>query len=525
MKKTLLALTAMALLAMMPVVAAGSSEAPKSAPAESAAAPAPVKYADEIVFGKLSEPLTLDPNGAGVGGSEVGVTQQIYEGLVYTDTDGDVAPLLATDWTISDDGMTYTFNLRPGVKFSDGTPVTGEDWVWSMYRARDYEESSYRFIAEEIDSVEAPSDTQLVIKLKEPAAPFLYDLANFNMIVGSKKHWEAVGDAEYGNQPLGTGPYMLESWNRGESLTLVKNPYYWDPQYPKTPRIRYTLISDDNTRLMQMQSGQIDVMNDVPYSLIPMIKNNKDLQLDVFDSTQIRYLILNTTKAPFNDQKVRQAMYYALNKEELSTLAGGFGKPVVALVSPTEGKWCNLDLPYTPYDPEKAKELLKEAGYTEPVKFTISVSAGSTFYEQAATLIKSEVDKAGFDCTVDLMERASLSALYRGLNHQCTLLMWIDDIQDPSEVVGWTVDYDQCHAWYTGLVDQPLEDLSKAAFIERDEKKRVEMYHEIQQRVYDNANVIPLYSNGFAWATNAKVKNVTCDMFGVYRAKEWVKEL
>ena len=91
MKKTLLALTAMALLAMMPVVAAGSSEAPKSAPAESAAAPAPVKYADEIVFGKLSEPLTLDPNGAGVGGSEVGVTQQIYEGLVYTDTDGDVA--------------------------------------------------------------------------------------------------------------------------------------------------------------------------------------------------------------------------------------------------------------------------------------------------------------------------------------------------------------------------------------------------------------------------------------------------
>ena len=195
------------------------------------------------------------------------------------------------------------------------------------------------------------------------------------------------------------------------------------------------------------------------------------------------------------------------------------------MVSPTEGKWCNLDLPVTTYDPEKSKQMLKEAGYTEPVKFTISVSSGSTFYEQAATLIKSEVDKAGFDCTIELMERASLSAKYRGLQHQCTLLMWIDDIQDPSEVTGWTVDYDQCKAWYTGLVDQPLEDLNAAAFRELDETKRIQMYHEIQQRVYDNANVIPLYSNGFAWAESKKVSGVSVNMFGVYECKNWVKEV
>ena len=523
MKKTLLALAVVSLFALLPVVAGGASEssAPASKGGTAAAAP---KYADQIVVGKLSEPLTLDPNGAGVGGAEVGVTQQVYEGLVTVGPDGNILPVLATDWTISPDGMTYTFNLRQGVKFSDGTPVTSDDWVWSLYRARDYEESSYRFIAEMIDTVEA-TDSQVVIKLKEPAAPFLYDLANFNMVVGSKKHWESVGDAEFGAQPLGTGPYMLENWNRGESLTLVANPYYWDSRYPKTKRIRYNLISDDNTRLMQLQSGQVDVINDVPYSLLPMIRNNKNLNLDVFESTQIRYLILNTTLEPFNDPAVRRAMYYALNKEELSTLAGGFGKPVVALVSPTEGKWCNLDLPVTTYDPEKSKQMLKEAGYTEPVKFTISVSSGSTFYEQAATLIKSEVDKAGFDCTIELMERASLSAKYRGLQHQCTLLMWIDDIQDPSEVTGWTVDYDQCKAWYTGLVDQPLEDLNAAAFRELDETKRIQMYHEIQQRVYDNANVIPLYSNGFAWAESKKVSGVSVNMFGVYECKNWVKEL
>lgn len=520
MKKRLLALAAVSLLALLPVLAGGASES--AAPA-TASVSAP-KYADQIIVGKLSEPMTLDPNGAGVGGAEVGVSQQIYEGLVSVGPDGNIVPLLATDWTISDDGMVYTFTLRPGVKFSDGTPVTGEDWQWSLYRARDYEESSYRFIAEMIDTVEA-TDSQVVIKLKAPAAPFLYDLANFNMVVGSKKHWESIGNAEYSNQPLGTGPYMLESWKRGESLVLVANPYYWDPQYPKTKRIRYNLISDDNTRLMQLQSGQVDVINDVPYSLIPMIKSNKNLNLDVFDSTQIRYLILNTTVAPFDDPAVRKAMYYALNKEELATLAGGFGKPVVAVVSPTEGKWCNLDLPVTAYDPEKSKQLLKEAGYTEPIKFTISVSSGSTFFEQAATLIKSEVDKAGFDCTIELQERASLSSKYRNLQHQCVLLMWIDDIQDPSEVTGWAVDYDQCKAWYTGLVDQELEDLNAAAFKELDETKRIEMYHEIQQRIYDNANIIPLYSNGFAWAESKKVTGVAVNMFGVYECKNWVKEL
>ncbi|MFA7107990.1 MAG: ABC transporter substrate-binding protein [Sphaerochaetaceae bacterium] len=523
MKKKFLIVALLLIVASISIFANGSTEKPAVAKTDSSEATSAMSYADEIIVGDLSEPKYLDPNAPGVGGSEINVCQQIYEGLVKTDKDGIILPCLASDWTISDDGMVYTFNLVPGVTFSDGTPVTGEDWEWSLLRARDYEASSYRFIAENIDTVEA-TDSQVVITLKQAAAPFIYDLANFNMVVGCKKHWEAVGDSNYLTDPIGTGPYMLESWDRGKSLVLTANPNFREEGYPLTKNIKYLMVADDNTRFMQLQSGQLDIIGDIPFSIVPMIKADKDLVLDMFDSTKIRYLILNTTKAPFDDPAVRKAMYYAIDKKELAqAITGVYGNPVSALVSPTQGKWSNNSLEVTPYQPEKAKEALKAAGYDKPIKFTLSVFSGSKVYEQMATLIQSQVNKAGFDCDIELLESAAIDDKYTSLSHQATILMWIDDIRDASEVCGWTVDYDQCDAWYTGLRDQALEDLNNAAFKELDEEKRVQMYQEIQQQVYDNANVIPMFSTGFAYASSSKIKGLYVSPFGVYESKNWQK--
>ena len=202
--------------------------------------------------------------------------------------------------------------------------------------------------------------------------------------------------------------------------------------------------------------------------------------------TQIYYLTVNTTQAPFDDVKVRQALYYALNKSELaSTIAGEYGAPVAAIVSETQGEWFNGELQVTEYDPDTAKQMLADAGYTEPVEFTLSIRTGSTFYEQIATLIKSEVDQAGFLCNIEQLESATLTDRYSSLNHQATILQWVDDYQDPSGVVGWTVDYDQAQCFYTGLNDEELDALYQSAQSEMDHDTRVEMYQEIQQRVYD----------------------------------------
>ena len=293
---------------------------------------------------------------------------------------------------------------------------------------------------------------------------------------------------------------------------------------PKTQEIKYVLVADDNTRLMQLQSGQIDVAPTFPFSLAQGVEADNSLALDIFPSTQIYYLTVNTTQAPFDDVKVRQALYYALNKSELaSTIAGEYGAPVAAVVSETQGEWFNGDLQVTEYDPDTAKQMLADAGYTEPVEFTLSIRTGSTFYEQIATLIKSEVDQAGFLCEIELLESATLNDKYSSLNHQATVLQWVDDYQDPSGVVGWTVDYDQAQCFYTGLNDEELDALYQSAQAEMDHDKRVEMYQEIQQRVYDNANVIPLYRNDFAFARSAKVEGLSVNPFYVYQAMNWTK--
>lgn len=440
-------LTALSLAAVMGLGLAacggGNDDAGNtSTPDATGSAPAgETTYADQIVVGVTQEPKYIEPNAPGMGPSEVQVSQQIFEGLVRTGDDGTIEPQLATDWTISEDGLTYTFNLVQGVKFSNGEDVEPSDWVWSLYRARDYETSNYRYIADSIDTVEATAE-QVVITLKEPNAAFLAELGCFNMVLGDQSYAESMSDEEYLKNPIGTGPYMLKDWTQGSSLTLEANPYYRTEGLPKTKEIKYVLVSDDNTRMMQLQSGQIDVAPTFPFSLAQGVEADDSLALDIFPSTQIYYLTVNTTQAPFDDVKVRQALYYALNKAELANaIAGEYGAPVAAIVSETQGEWFNGDLQVTDYDPDTAKQMLADAGYTEPVEFKLSIRTGSTFYEQIATLIKSQVDQAGFSCEIELLESATLSDKYSSLNHQATVLQWVDDYQDPSGVVGWTVDY------------------------------------------------------------------------------------
>ncbi len=479
---------------------------------------------DSIIIGRLSDSAYIEPNAPTYGVAEAIITQQMFEGLVTVDETGtQILPCLATDWTVEEDGKVYIFNLKPGVKFSDGTPVTGEDWEWSFYRARDTETSAYAFIAAAIDTVEA-TDTTVKITLKQAWAPFLADLCCFNMVVGSKARYDAMGEEAYLMDPIGTGPYMVKEWVKEDHITMVKNPYYHVEGMPLTPEIRFNVISDDNTRLMQLQAGQIDVMPDMPFTMVDMVKDDPSLALSIFPSTQIRYVELNTTVAPFNDPVVRKAFLMGINKQEISDIvAGEYGAPVAANVSEAQGKWHNADLKVQEYDPEGAKALLAGAGYTEPVKFTVSVRSGSEVYEQIAILMKSELDKAGFDVTVELLERAALSDLYSNLKHQAVVVQWVDDIIDPSGIIGFTCEYDQSNAWFTGLKDEELEQLTKDACAEMDEAKRVEMYQEIQARIYDNANSIALFRNAFAYAAGAKVQGLHVSPFSVFFAKTITK--
>lgn len=516
MKKRFIKTVAM-LLATLSVVTFTACS--KSGSAGSGSNAASTSYADMITVGLPGDPLYLDPNQP-VGPSEITVTHEVYEGLVTLNPDGKtVEPSLAKDWTVSDDGLTYKFNLKPDLKFSDGTPVKGEDYIWSLLRARDCETSDYRYIAEAIKDVQA-DDKTVTITLKQQWAPFLMDLTTFNMVIGNKAYFDKVGETEYSQKPLGTGPYYLKEWKKGDSLLLEKNPYYHEAGLPKTSQVKFALIPDDNTRLMQLQSGQIDIMGDIPFSLANTVKNDQNLNLVTFKSTQIRYLILNTTQKPLDNIKVRQAIVLATDKKEIANLVTQtYGAPATSIVSESQGKWFNSDLKATEYDSAKAKQMLADAGYPNGINIKISVNSGSQVYQQIATVLKSQWAKAGINLNIELLEKATLSDTFQNLKHDTTLLQWIDDIMDPSGITGWTVQYDQAKSFYSGLNDKALDTLNSNASKEMDETKRIQMYWEVQQKVYDNANVIPLFRNDFVYGVSKKIQNLEVSPFSVMELK------
>ena len=470
---------------------------------------------DTIVFGG-TEPTYLEPNAPAIGGPEIHAVEQIQEGLVRMSSDGvTVEPLLATDWTISEDGLTYTFNLVPGVVFSDGTPVKGEDWVWSLYRARGTETSEYRFIAEPIDTVEA-TDDQVIITLKAPNGAFLAELCSFNMVLGCKAYAESMTEEEYIMNPIGTGAYMLKEWNHGNYVLLEKNPNYRNADAVKTQYIKFATVEDDNTRLMQLQSGQIDIMGDIPASLMDVVRTNPDLTLQTFESTQIRYLLLNTTMEPFSDINVRKALVKAINRAEIAEVVyGEFGGATASVLSAAHAKYFNDALECPPYDPEGAKADLAEAGYPDGIEFTL-YSSPNEVYQQIAIMLQSQLAPAGFTVNIVTEDGGTIYENAQNLKNQACMFQWSDDYYDPSEVLGWICDYDQSQAWFTGLNDVELDELQAAALIEQDDAKRVEMYKELQQRVYDNYNVIPLFHNSFAYAYTNSVQGLAVDTFSNY---------
>lgn len=182
----------------------------------------------------------------------------VFEGLVRSTADGkSIEPCLATSWDISDDGLVYTFHLREDVKFSDGTPVTAEDWEYSLERS--LELGAWNSLISSIDDVKAVDEKTIDIVLKNPSGSLLASLAAFFCAVVPKDYYSSTDDDTLASNPIGTGPFYLESWVPQESMCFKKNPNYWDAEHPFADEIDFLVVPDDNTRIMQLQAGQVDI--------------------------------------------------------------------------------------------------------------------------------------------------------------------------------------------------------------------------------------------------------------------------
>ena len=512
---------ALALVTALSLTACGGSETQEAQqPADGGGDAAP---ADTIVIGRAYDSDNLDPV-VQVGNYNIWILDLMLEGLVQCTDDGSaVEPCLATDWTISDDGLTYTFNLKEGLRFSDGTPVTGEDWVFSFERAMSMPDESWYFTVENIASVEAPDDTTFIVHLKEVSAATLPNLSMWTCGVQSKAYYEQVGDEGYVNGFIGTGPYMLTDWSKGESMTFEANPYYHIEGQPVTENILMRVIADDNSRVMQLQSGDIDVAINLSMDSLYQLEGDDRVVVDPSTSCETRFLALNTSNEYLSNPKVRQALSMATDPTTITSVATyGYGE-VASTVLPTVSAYIDPSIPVNQQDLEGAKELLAEAGYPDGFSLDLMICSGKTVEESIATLVKEQWAQIGVDVRICSYEKVTYTDNLYGLNFDVVVDYWTDDICDPSEFMEYLCDFDLCSGFDTNYKVEGIEELNDQANRELDETVRKELYYEIQQRIADAYIYIPICTIPYANAESVNISNFVQTPLGNLRLATMTK--
>jgi peptide/nickel transport system substrate-binding protein len=519
MKKRLLSVALSSFMALSLALAGcgGSQEAQKPADngqanqQQTQPAAEPAKSGPkQLIYGRGADTKTLDPIKE-TDGETFRVTENIYETLVtYEDTSTKVVPGLAESWTISPDGLTYTFKLRQGVKFHDGTDFNADAVVFNFERWMDksnkyHDAEGYPYYNDmfggykgdkthAIASVKAVDPYTVEFKLTRTQAPFLANLGMSPFAIASPKAIEAGTLAEH---PVGTGPFKFVEWKRNDSITLEKNPDYWDKGYPKLDKVVFKVIPENTARLTALTSGEIDLMDGLSPEDVESVKENKELQLYLRPSMNVGYLAFNTEKKPFDNPKVRQAIGHAINKKALiDAFYGGLAEPAKNPMPPS--LWGhNDDIKDREYDLEKAKQLLKEAGLENGFKVKFWAMPVARPYmpdpQKIAEAIQQDLKKIGIETEIVTMEWATYLEKTRKGEYDMCLLGWNGDNGDPDNFLYTlldknTIDGNNIPRYASEEAHQLLEKAQTSS----NQDERTSLYKKAQEVIFNDAPMIPL---------------------------------
>jgi peptide/nickel transport system substrate-binding protein len=444
----------------------------------------------------------------------------IYDQLIRVGPDGlSLEPGLATEWSKSEDGLAYSFKLRE-TNFHDGTPCTADDVAFALDRATFDENSSWAFIFSAVESITATDPTTVDIKLKQIWVPFEADLALFGASIYPKAAFEAQGE-DLWQAPIGTGPFMFDSWDKGARVTLKKNPEYWDAPKPYLDELVFEVLTDANARMLQFQAGDLDIVTDVPFNQLEPVRSNPDYVVLQDAVARFDYIGLNVTRAPLDDKKVRQAINYAVDKDSIiENVLFGAGEPATSFLPKMPGRDPNA--PGYPHDLEKAKALIAESGHPDGFAFDIMIATGDPVASQVCQLVAAQVGEIGGDVTITQLEPGIWTErLTVAMDYDAAKTYYTTDIVDPDELAAFAVLSDGgTDAVWTSYKNEEVDQLIRDSQIETDPEKRQEMYNRIQALQLDDAPMIFLYYPTGRTATQSYVKNFRILPTGNYRLYE-----
>jgi peptide/nickel transport system substrate-binding protein len=451
----------------------------------------------------------------------------MYDQLTRPTRDGlQIEPGLAQSWDISKDGKTYTFHLRPGVKFHDGSPVTASDVKFCVERAAFAKNTQWAFILAALNRMEVVDAHTVRAHLKQPHAPFLSDMALFATSIYPAKLFHQMGK-KFWQHPIGTGAFKFQSWKHGSEVVLVRNPHFWrNPAQPYADSFHNLIVADANTRVLQVQSGELDIAVFVPPSQAKAMQHSSSVTVHLDNFMDSHFAPINITKPPLTDKRVRQALNYGVDKNVIvNKVLFGLGTTSGQALPLMFGDDPALK-PY-PYDPTKAKALLKAAGHPNGFSLKLLVDASIDTDKEIATLMQQQLSKIGVQLTIQIMEEGALLQVTENppYNYEITLGYMTSDIIDPDELISFAVAGDAgTKAIWTLYNSATVNSLSKRAAAEPNRAKRQQLYSEIDRIHHDDAPMIFLHREFSLTMTSSKVHGFKVLPTGNYRLEEvWLQ--
>jgi peptide/nickel transport system substrate-binding protein len=431
----------------------------------------------------------------------------LFDTLTYLDDKGVPQPKLAVSWNHSDDFKTWTFKLRPGVKFHDGTPFNAEAAKANFDRQKDpANKCRCAFYIAGIHDVQAPDELTLVYNLNDPSVnlPAILTVPSSNFAVQSPTAWKTKGE-DYNRNPVGTGPYILKSWAAGDRIVLEKNPGYWNKGHPYLDRIVLKPLPDAQSRFASLQSGEADIIWDDETDADNIQRAQKDPKLTVhtYAGSGAAVAAFNTKVAPFDDVRVRQALVMAIDRKKMSqALTNGLARPATNPYG--DGSWVKCkDDGALPNDIEKAKALIKE--YGKPVEFKMIVTA-TPRGRNTGQIFQQFWKQVGANVELEQIDQATF--VPRAFMRQFQLIGWrIVDFPDPD-----TQMYANFHTGspvaLANYSNPELDALLEHARTTADPEKRTEDYCAISRHINQQAIWYWTFQNTYYAISSAKLKGL-----------------
>ncbi len=460
--------------------------------------PAQAAPRTDLVLGMTTEPAGLDPTVAAPVTIGQVTWQNVFEGLVRIDRDGKVQPQLAESWTPSPDGLTYTFKLRSGVKFHDGAAFDSAAAKFTLDRARgEASVNPQKPFFSVIDAVDTPDAGTLVLRLKRPASNLLYWLGWPAAVMVPPQAAETIKTT-----PVGTGPFRFESWTKGDRVVLKKNADYWDAAGAAAlDQVTFRFIGDPQAQLAALQSGDVDAfpLFAAP-ELFTTLQKDERFTAEV-GLTEMKVVAgMNGAKKPFSDPRVRQALMMAIDRDVLIEGAySGFGTAIGSHYTPNDPGYKDLTSVY-PYDPEKAKALLAEAGYDGTLAFTIKAPQ-MAYATRSAEIMQAMFAEVGVTMTIEPTEFPArwVADVFSGKNFDMTIIAHAE----PMDVAIYSRP-NYYFGYKNPAVDAAIAEAEQAS----SEEDRLKAYGEVQTLLATDVPALYLFVMPKLAVWNAKLEGL-----------------